>query len=350
MHPIERILVPFDGSAAAIRACNEAAELAGVIGAELILLQVIEPSPYLLPREVTDQIRAMVHGDLERRATGLRPHARAVRAIVAEGRPWEKIVETAKDLGVDLVAMGTHGRSGLSRAILGSVAERVVRLSDAPVLTVPEHVFVDRADAAIRLTRALAPLGIEAPAVVALSRGALPIASEIARALSGTIDLWLVSPLARSDGKTLGAMGEDGATSLDGGDHVIDEAARRDAERSTRAAIEDELGRLRGARSMGPTGARAIVVVTDGLSGPAAAIVASRALSALGPRELLLATPIASRRALSAIEPHFGRVVCVSSPIFEDGPPPYEHDRLPSDREARSLLEQPPALASAHGA
>ena len=233
--------------------------------------------------------------------------------------------------------------------ILGSVAERVVRLSDAPVLTVPEHVFVDRTDAAIRLTRALAPLGIEAPAVVALSRGALPIASEVARAMSGTIDLWLVAPLAGSDGKALGAMGEDGAIFVEG-DHVIDEAARRDAERSTRAAIEDELGRLRGSRSMGPTGARAIVVVTDGLSGPAAAIVASRALSALGPRELILATPIASRRALWAVEPHFARVVCVSSPIFEDGPPPYEHDRLPSDRDARSLLEQAPATASAHEA
>ena len=349
MHSIEHILVPFDGSAAAIRACNEAVELAEVLGAELILLQVIEPSPYLLARDVTDQIRAMVQGDLERRASRLRSRARAVRTIVAEGRPWEKIVETAKDLGVDLVAMGTHGRSGLSRAILGSVAERVVRLSDAPVLTVPEHAFADRTDAAIRLTRALAPLGIEAPAVVALSRGALPIASEVARALSGTVDLWLVAPLARSDGKTLGAMGEDGTISLDG-EHVIDEATRRDAEGPTRAAIEDELRRLRGTRSMGPTRDRAIIAVTDGLSRPAAAIVAAKALSALGPRELIYATPIAPHAVLSEIEPHLGRVVCVSRPMFEDGPPPYEHDRLPSDGDARALLEQASATASAHEA
>ena len=199
MQPFQRILVPFDGSAAGLHACDEAVELAAAADAELLLLQVIEPSPYLLSREVTDQIRAMVVGELERRAAKLRPHARSVRALVAEGRPSEKIVEKAGELGVDLVVMGTHGRSGLSRAILGSVAERVVRLSDVPVLTVPESLLVDRTDAALRLIRGLAPLGIDGPAVVALNRGALPIASQIARAMSGTIDLWLVAAL--TDGR-----------------------------------------------------------------------------------------------------------------------------------------------------
>lgn len=338
MRAMKTILVPFDGSAAGIHACNEAAELGAILGAEVILLQVIEPSPYLLPREVTDEIRTMIHEDLERRAAKLRPHLRAVRTIVAEGRPWEKIVETARDLDVDLVAMGTHGRSGLSRAILGSVAERVVRLSDAPVLTVPEHVFVDRTDAAMRLIRALEPLRIEAPAVVSLSRGALPIGNAVARALSGTIDLWLVAPLAGSDRKALGAMGEDGTIVWDDA-RPADEATRREAETKTRAAIEEELGRLRGARSMGPTADRAMVVVTDGLVAPAAALVAAKALSALGPRQLVLAAPIASEETLAAVEPHYAHVVCVDTPILDECLAWYEHDRLPSDRDARALLE-----------
>ena len=50
--------------------------------------------------------------------------------------PYEQILSTAKARGVDLIVMGTHGRTGLSRALVGSVAERVVRLSPVPVLTV----------------------------------------------------------------------------------------------------------------------------------------------------------------------------------------------------------------------
>jgi len=344
MQPFKRILVPFDGSAAGIHACNEAVELAAAARAELVLLQVIEPSPHLFPREVTDSVRAMVAAEVEECASKLRSRAPSVRALVAEGRPWEKIVETARKLGADLVVMGTHGRSGLSRAILGSVAERVVRLSDAPVLTVPEHVFVDRTDSAIRLTRALAPLGVEAPAVIALSRGALPIAREIACASSGTVDLWLVAPLRDDDGRTFGAMGEDGAVSLEG-EQAVDQAARRAAESVTRAAIEAELRRLRGARAMGPTGDRAIVAVAEGLSGPAAAVVAARALRALGPRALILATPIASPDTIGAVTSHFDHVVCVKRPVLEEGLQWYEHDDLPSDRDARALLEAVPTTA-----
>lgn len=339
MGPIQRILVPFDGSAAGLHACNEAVELARHLSAELILLQVIEPSPYLLPREVTDEIRSMIRTDLERRSAKLRPHVRSVRALVSEGRPWEKIVEKTEEVGADVIVMGTHGRSGLSRAILGSVAERVVRLSQVPVLTVPEHVFADRTDAATRLVRALKSRDLEAPAVVSLSREALPIAAAISRALSGTIDLWLVASLVADDGRPLGAMGEDGAVLWENGG-VVDEAARREAERKARVAIGDELVRLRGTRSMGPTGDRAIVVVTDGLATPTPAIVAAKALRALGPRQLLLAVPIAPYDTVSAVQPHFDGMVFLVRPVLEEHLAWYEHDQPLSDRDARHFLER----------
>jgi nucleotide-binding universal stress UspA family protein len=64
--------------------------------------------------------------------------------LTRHGRPHEEIVGVAREMDVDLIVMGTHGRSGLSHILLGSTAERVVRNAPCPVLTVrhPEHEFV----------------------------------------------------------------------------------------------------------------------------------------------------------------------------------------------------------------
>jgi nucleotide-binding universal stress UspA family protein len=63
-----------------------------------------------------------------------------VEARVAQGSPAEKIIETAKKEGIDLIIMGTHGRKGLERAIFGSVCDKVVRTAPCPVLTInPAH-------------------------------------------------------------------------------------------------------------------------------------------------------------------------------------------------------------------
>jgi nucleotide-binding universal stress UspA family protein len=59
-----------------------------------------------------------------------------MRGITRQGETWRVIAETAEELGAGLVVMGTHGRRGLPRAILGSVAEKVVRTAPCPVLTV----------------------------------------------------------------------------------------------------------------------------------------------------------------------------------------------------------------------
>ena len=71
-----------------------------------------------------------------------------VEASVLSGRPHRAIVDYAAEYDVDLIVMGTHGRTGLDRYLLGSVTERVVRLSDVPVLAVGEEAE-DEADEAV---------------------------------------------------------------------------------------------------------------------------------------------------------------------------------------------------------
>jgi len=67
-----------------------------------------------------------------------------VETIVIEGVPFAEIIKKAREYKVDLIVLGTHGRTGLSHAIMGSVAEKVVRKAPCPVLTIrhPEHDFV----------------------------------------------------------------------------------------------------------------------------------------------------------------------------------------------------------------
>jgi universal stress protein A len=134
---IRRILVPTDFSAHANWAVTAAFELAQTFGADLSLLHVIEVPVYAI--EV-----ALPLADLEqnaRRALALLlPEAAAagvaVTRLVDMGVPFQKILETARAEQVDLIVMSTHGRTGLGHLVLGSVAERVVRLAPCPVLTI----------------------------------------------------------------------------------------------------------------------------------------------------------------------------------------------------------------------
>jgi len=89
-----------------------------------------------LTRNLRAQAAADLARELERVAAELADGGVEVTTEVAEGDPSEAIVNRAAELGVDLVAMGTHGRSALGRAFIGSVARRVVQHAPCPVLTV----------------------------------------------------------------------------------------------------------------------------------------------------------------------------------------------------------------------
>ncbi|MDX2169941.1 MAG: universal stress protein [Deltaproteobacteria bacterium] len=143
----KRILVPVDFSDASSLAVTHAVELAGRLGAELILLHVVEPVYYPVAGDlygldpefgnVYDAVERTARQQLAKLTTRVRARHAATRELLVLGTAYRSIVAQAKRLRADLIVMSTHGRSGLSHALLGSVAERVVRLAPCPVLTVP---------------------------------------------------------------------------------------------------------------------------------------------------------------------------------------------------------------------
>lgn len=143
---IERILVPFDFGEPAEHALDFAQGLARTFGASVEALYVV---PFLpgtaLPLSELGAIPMASHtademiADAETRldeALGQDDRRRHLRKTVEVGDPRAQIVAHAAAAGVDLIVMGTHGRTGAARFLLGSVAERVVRESACPVLTV----------------------------------------------------------------------------------------------------------------------------------------------------------------------------------------------------------------------
>jgi universal stress protein A len=134
---IRHILAPTDFSEHSTQAVTYAFELAQKVDAKLSLLHVIEVPVYAievsLPLEDLEQ-------DARRELARLLPEAEtahmAVTRLVEMGVPYQKILETAAAEQVDMIVMATHGRTGLSHLVMGSVAERVVRTAPCPVLTI----------------------------------------------------------------------------------------------------------------------------------------------------------------------------------------------------------------------
>ena len=149
--PYDAILVPTDGSDLALRALDEALALAGLTGATIHVVYVVDDASVaeLAVDSNVDEVSfdADVGRLFERfEAAGERAIAEVREAadergveVVAEvrrGIPDEAILEYADENGVDLIVMGTHGRRGVRRYLLGSTTERVLRQSPVPVLAV----------------------------------------------------------------------------------------------------------------------------------------------------------------------------------------------------------------------
>lgn len=140
---ITTIMVPTDFSYTSDAALGYARMLAARFGASLHLLHVVdEPGSWSEVYAAIPDIRDRLSADAERRleaiAACLPPPLRATSAVVC-GAPVPTIVKVAESTGADLIVMGTHGRRGMGHVLLGSVAERVVRLAPCPVLTVRER-------------------------------------------------------------------------------------------------------------------------------------------------------------------------------------------------------------------
>lgn len=144
MPQIQRLMLATDFSPHARAALRYAAELSARLGAPLTIANAylipavplpegaIIPSADTLADAMTRTARAL---DTEQR-TALELGAIAVTTTVVEGSPAVELVKLARDRGIDMIIMGTHGRSGLARALVGSVADKVVRTASCPVLVV----------------------------------------------------------------------------------------------------------------------------------------------------------------------------------------------------------------------
>lgn len=139
-----RIVVAVDFSPASEEAWAHARRLAVHADAELILTHVVAEAPPLgggppmraRIAEVQASLRRWADDKLAKWAEAARAEGRRVRLAVRVGIPYQEIVDLATDERADLVVIGTHGRTGIRHAVLGSVAERVVRLAPCPVLSV----------------------------------------------------------------------------------------------------------------------------------------------------------------------------------------------------------------------
>jgi nucleotide-binding universal stress UspA family protein len=138
---LRRILVPTDFGEAAAKAVDFAIDLAKKYGATITLLHVYEVPIYPYPGTLADidfvtPIREAAQKELDSAFDALKLRGGEARAELLYGVPWSAILDTAANQKADLIVMGTHGRKGVMHALLGSVAEKVVRLSPVPVLTV----------------------------------------------------------------------------------------------------------------------------------------------------------------------------------------------------------------------
>lgn len=166
---MKRILVPVDFSKPSMRALDYAIDLSKPFGAEVTVCSVVEPI-YLAVPYADGQSAAIASLIIEQRRNAVaqlnrlrkRYSARGVdlTTCVVEGVPAEAIAAVADRLKTELIVIATHGRTGLSHLLLGSVAERVVRSAPCPVLTVR---------AAVRSPRRAAPR-VSAPARRAAAR------------------------------------------------------------------------------------------------------------------------------------------------------------------------------------
>jgi nucleotide-binding universal stress UspA family protein len=139
----KRILVPTDFTETSDRALVWALDLAARLGASVTVLHAYEipvigfpdgaiiATPEMASR-IADASRAALDAAIDKRRSGTVP----IDGVLREGVAWEAINAVADELDADFIVIGTHGRRGLSRALLGSVAENVVRTAHRPVVTI----------------------------------------------------------------------------------------------------------------------------------------------------------------------------------------------------------------------
>jgi nucleotide-binding universal stress UspA family protein len=143
MKPFARILVPTDLSVGADAAAEVAAELARQLKASVDVVTVVDTSAFatiygdaVYRSQRIAEIHGQAHNDAQRFADRHFSGIESVNVHVRDGNTFLELLQAAQELRCDMIVMGTHGRTGLAHLLIGSVAEKVVRKSPIPVLTV----------------------------------------------------------------------------------------------------------------------------------------------------------------------------------------------------------------------
>jgi nucleotide-binding universal stress UspA family protein len=135
------ILVAMDFSDCSKRALELAVGLAEKLDAQLTLTHAWElpnfgyGSELYLPSDLLTSFEDAARARLDEALLTVKARLPRAASLLRSGAPWQQILKAAELAGADLIVVGTHGRRGLNRALVGSVAERVVRMADVPVLS-----------------------------------------------------------------------------------------------------------------------------------------------------------------------------------------------------------------------
>jgi nucleotide-binding universal stress UspA family protein len=139
----KRILVATDFNETSEAALDYAITLAKELGASITLAHVYELPVYGFPSgamvATVEMATAIMTGAQNAAAAAVEKHKEsgvAITAVVREGTTWEEVHRIANEVDADLIVVGTHGRKGLAHALIGSVAERIIRTATRPVLTI----------------------------------------------------------------------------------------------------------------------------------------------------------------------------------------------------------------------
>jgi nucleotide-binding universal stress UspA family protein len=215
-----RMLVALDGSALSNQALGPITATARALGAEIVLLRVIAPSgaeaaAYLYEDRQAEEAEA--RKSLELAADRLQSEGLKVSTQTAVGVPWARIIAAAHDVGADLVAMATHGRSGVARTVMGSVATETLRHTTVPLLLVPLAAVGDAqhppAEASASTMASAQPLRLlVALDVSARAQDALLAAKRIAHASGAEVILLNVFRPALELGRVVAATREERMT------------------------------------------------------------------------------------------------------------------------------------------
>jgi putative phosphoribosyl transferase len=212
--------------------------------------------------------------------------------------------------------------------------------------------FRDREHAGRELAQRLGQFSNQSPIVLGLTRGGVPVAYELARALRAPLDVWVVRKLGAPIQPELGmgAVSEGGEVLVDA--HIIQEIGASDAEvqeivsRKT-AEVEERCARYRRGRSSPNLEGKTVLLVDDGIATGGTARAALRAIRRHGPRRVVLATPVASPDTLEDLAQEADEIVCVSpQPELDAIGLWYESFETVEDDDVVAILDKAQAAGS----